>query len=299
MNKDMWRGKTVRPPVTACVASPVTGLVVEGGGGGTVPDASWTGYFNAAGINNDDARTAINTFYEGLATDGIQANVFVYMIFNGESPTSINLMEDNYHGALINSPTHTPWVGIRSDGATSYIDAGTILDDIVGVTTDNVLVGVSVAQDDPGEVGILVDYVSVEENAGGYKALAIEPSLNGPADEYQVYYALNDSWAAPPTIYAAWGDMTDIRLYVSRTGAAILKAYRGATEIGDSTEASVGVPQFSPFLCAYNSEGVPSIQTTSATFDMKSYVVADLDAAGQALLDARIATLNTALGALI
>lgn len=254
----------------------------------------WSGYFTAAGITNGTAQTAINAFYNGLGTDGIQSKVKVFVILGGETATAINVMQNAYHGSLVNSPTFTQWVGVRGDGATSYVSTGTGLSGITGVSKDSAAIGVFVKQD--GGNNSSTNYM-VGESYTTYEAAAINPGFSNT--DYEVFYALNDDFSSPGTGVISAGTLSNMRLYLSRTGATALSLRRNTTEIGTAATASTDIVTEPCFIAAYNGGGTPSFNAGDDTFDAWGYLIAEgLSGAEIALLDARVATLRTALEAL-
>ena len=263
----------------------------------------WSGYFAAAGVTNGTAQTAITAFADGLETDGIQSKIKVFVLLGAEAATAKNMMSDAYHGALVNSPTFTQWLGVRSDGATSYGSTGTALGSITGLTANSTMIGIGANQDAPanGNNYSGLNYLYAENSAPSYTASGVTPSFINASNEaeYTSYYPVNDGFGTPQTAAAAWGTLTDVRLYASRTGASAVAFYRGPTEVETSSESAVALPTEAMFIGAANFDGTPSWATNDETFDAKWYVIAEgLSGAEIALLDARIVTLITALEAL-
>lgn len=265
----------------------------------------WTGYYAAAGITNGTAQAAIESFLGGLTADGIKSKIKVFVLLGAESATAKNMMADAYHGSLVNSPTHTPWVGVRGNGVDSYWDTVSLLGDITGIGLDSTTIGVFTKQDAPSSGNNTTANCLVAESydsvPSGYETTQIGPEWlnNSGQEEYQVYFAINDDLGAPPTTAAAWGDLTNVRLYAIRTGASTIKVYRNATEIADNSTTSVAFPTCSMTGAAYNADGTPSPGGGDATYDSWGYVIAEgLNGTEQAALDGRVATLRAALEAL-
>lgn len=282
----------VFPHARAQVLTPVAG------GGGDPGGSIWSGYFTAAGITDATAQSAINTFYDGLVSDGLDSKIKVFVLLGAEAATATNLMQDAYHGSLVNSPTFAQWLGVRGDGATSYWSTGTALGSITGLGVNDTFIGVGAAQDTPDNVTTYNCAYLYVETYTTYEAAIIAPTFNGSTSQYGGTAAVNDD-ASSAALDGAFGTMSDVRLYASRTGATTLKVYRGTTEILDSNVASVAFPTQPMFGAAYNFDGSPDLSGNQNTFDAKWYCVAQgLNGTEQAALDARIVTLITALEAL-
>lgn len=264
----------------------------------------WAGYWTDAGITDPAARSAISDFYDGLATDGIQAKVPVFSITGGETATAINVMQDAYHGAFVNTPTFTQWVGARSDGATSYISTGTALSAITGISVNKTTIGVFTKQDTPAVEGqfAAMSYMAAEVSSPDYAATVIQANFQDQGGINEKFYAsfpINDGWTGSDSTPIDWGDLTDVRVWLMRTGASATALYLGTAEAATGTEASVALPTVPLFICAYNSDGTPSVSADDDTFDVWGYCIAALDnSTEQALLDARVVTLRAALEAL-
>ena len=259
----------------------------------------WAGYFAAAGVTNGTAQGHITTFYNGLATDGIQSKIKVFVLLGAESATAKNMMSDAYHGSLVNSPTFTQWLGQRCNGTDNYISTGTALSSITGLTANSTMIGIGTSQDDPGAGSYSgVSYLVAEDSAPSYTASIIAATFNN-SDQFLASYPVNDAWGGGDSTPVAWGTLTNVRVYASRTGASANALYYGPTGVGTETQSAVALPDYPLFIAAYNSDGTPAFGAQDATFDAKWYCIAEgLSGAEVALLDARIVTLITALEAL-
>lgn len=263
------------------------------------PDEPWAGYFTDAGITNSTAQTAINAFFDGLATDSIQSKVKVFAILQGEAATAINVMQDAFHGSLVNSPTFTAWVGVRGNATTSYISTGTALNAITGVSQNSTAIGCGVAMDTPG-VGVQHDpnLLAAYGDDDPFYGTTQQPRFDGDSEEYSIYPNVNDDYSAAQSTPVNWGTLSNARVYSSRTSSTALASYYGATQVTSQSITSVGLPGFALYIAAINNLGTPGFSDDSV-FDAKWYMIAEgLSGAEIALFNSRVATLEAALEAL-
>ena len=266
----------------------------------------WAGYFAAAGITNGTAQTAVNTFYNGLATDGIQAKIKVFVLLGAEAATAKNMMSDAYHGALVNSPTFTQWLGVDFNDTDNYVSTGTALASITGITQNSTMIAAGASSDTPPlDTALPSQFLYAESTGSGYEAAVI---ASNPADEsgvYKIYAdgAVNDGFldigvADQATINVA--ELAHTRWYISRTGATAAKAYFQGAVFATSTTPSVALPNVPMFMGAANIDGTPNFSGHPGEYITgKWYAIGEeLSDAEIALLDARIVTLINALEAL-
>jgi len=264
----------------------------------------WSGYWSAAGITNTTAKAAINAFHAGLATDGIQSKVKVFVLLGAESATAKNVMADAYHGALVNSPTFTQWLGVRGDATASYISTGTALGSISGVSQNSVAIGVGAAQDEPAANDIHApNYLaSFDDPDTHYTSQQAYFDNTDDANEYYIYPNVNDDYAASQSTPVGWGTLSNVRAYSTRTSATALASYYGAIQVTSQSISSTGVPDYALFLAAANNAGSPQFSgppNGDDTFDAKWYMIAEgLSDTEIADFDARVVTLISALEAI-
>ena len=292
-------GTNVRCVVTATDDNGSTARASNAVGPITAPAAEpWAGYYTAAGLTNSTAQTAVANFYAGLSTDGIQSKVRVFVILAGESATAKNVMQDAYHGTLVNTPTFTAWVGQRFNGTTSYVSVGTALNAITGPTQNSMCIGGGVAKDAPA-VSAFETASILGANDTNYTGMAA--SWNEPDASFYASNAVNDAYGAGYNTAEPYGSLAHCRTYASRTASTGFASYYNGAAIDTDSSAvtSTGVPAYAPFFGAYNNAGTPDFNAGDALYEARWYMISEGMTSGEvALFDARVVTLMTALGAL-
>ena len=255
-------------------------------------DADAQAFFDAMGTApNDAVKTAVDTLITNLKSDGIWAKLDALWPLNMPTlaDSLLNMKDPTGTAATaVNSPTHTPYVGIAGDGSTSYINTN------FAPSTN----GVNYTQND-ASMGVWV-------YNGTDTANAFKVNMGTTSNPFE-RCALINAWAATNQMRIGLNNSgqvyTNTHALTTRLGLTSLdrslsteiKTYRDGVLYDTLTNSSNGLPSVSLFIGGVNASG--SLSSSVNNGHACAYVGASLGSTKQAALYSRLSTFRTAMAA--
>lgn len=243
-------------------------------------DASTAAYFAAYAsppASEPAYRAAVDAYVRGLKADGLWPKLLRLSLLANvdDNGAKIDLRNPEKAMTWVNSPTFTKYLGVNSDGATSYVHFGETAA-AMGAAQDDFGASCYVGPTSGGAQRVLMGVSS-----GGGLQISGATTTSGP---YNVSDSANATVAVSPPV-GRRGTHTAVR-----TGATARAKYQNGDLMHSDAAASTGLPNGG--LCGFR-------HTSSYGLDRLAMVAihAGLDATQAANLHARTHALMTAIGA--